>query len=286
LAACNSACVFALIGAKVRQVPPGARLGVHSGKLVRLYSDGRIVASEPGASKMPASALNASARKYIAEMGIDVRLLEIASKIPHESAYYLSRDEIMSLGIDKREFQETRWLVNPRIYSVTKLFIEAKGPDRREFRTSSINLSCRSGRNVGLLYVRGLASGESGAKPYLRLEFANRKIVLEGPILPKRPDNFDLGHAVDYWIGLQPLDLLNQVAAQSDFEVVFADTAMSAGSAQRATRLSTVGLSQAIGVMRQKCGGEAVPPPDQLKRGSDNGGWVVRPPLGARSTAQ
>jgi hypothetical protein len=32
IARCHSACVYALIGAKVRQVPPGARIGVHTGK--------------------------------------------------------------------------------------------------------------------------------------------------------------------------------------------------------------------------------------------------------------
>ena len=35
-ASCNSSCVYALIGAKLRQVPPGARLGVHSGRMVRI----------------------------------------------------------------------------------------------------------------------------------------------------------------------------------------------------------------------------------------------------------
>jgi len=34
IASCDSACVFALVGAMVRQVPPGARLGIHSVKLV------------------------------------------------------------------------------------------------------------------------------------------------------------------------------------------------------------------------------------------------------------
>ncbi len=43
-AQCNSACVYALAGAKVRQVLPGAHLGIHADKLVRIYNDGRMVA--------------------------------------------------------------------------------------------------------------------------------------------------------------------------------------------------------------------------------------------------
>ena len=43
-AACSSACVWALLGGKVRHVPPAARLGVHAGKttLTRKSPDGRV----------------------------------------------------------------------------------------------------------------------------------------------------------------------------------------------------------------------------------------------------
>ena len=40
VSACNSACVFALIGAKVRYVPPGAQLGVHASRVVIYRPDG------------------------------------------------------------------------------------------------------------------------------------------------------------------------------------------------------------------------------------------------------
>lgn len=43
LAACASACVYVLAAGKVRQVPPGARVGVHLGKAIRFYSDGRTL---------------------------------------------------------------------------------------------------------------------------------------------------------------------------------------------------------------------------------------------------
>src|SRR5499427_4017849 len=39
-AGCYSACVYALIGATARNVPPGARLGVHSSKFIRIFPDG------------------------------------------------------------------------------------------------------------------------------------------------------------------------------------------------------------------------------------------------------
>src|SRR5262249_3025004 len=43
VAGCNSACVYVLIGAKVRQVPPGAHVGVHSARIVLRRKDGRKI---------------------------------------------------------------------------------------------------------------------------------------------------------------------------------------------------------------------------------------------------
>src|SRR5499426_1410553 len=107
VANCSSACVFALIGAKVRQVPPGARLGVHAGKVIvpwaearRIgYSDQQIASFQ----KVRQGELSAQARRYVQEMKVDVRLFDLMSKVPHESVYFLSRNEIAGFGIDTRE---------------------------------------------------------------------------------------------------------------------------------------------------------------------------------------
>src|SRR5262249_52866124 len=114
IATCASACVYALIGGVVRQVPPGSRLVVHSSRLVQLRPDGSTVTLRAGAStrnKDLHAALNGLLRAYIREMGIDERLMIPILKTPNERAYRLSRDEIVSFGIDPREFQETRWMV-------------------------------------------------------------------------------------------------------------------------------------------------------------------------------
>ena len=192
-------------------------------------------------------------------MGVDPRLVDIASKIPHESIHYLSRDEIAGLGIDKREFQETRWMVvDSKTVSVRKLFVEAKGPDRKELRLGIVDLSCMSGKRSGLMYIRGLASDENGTRQKVKLEFANRQVVLRGPISQKRSDEIDTGGSFDHWGSLQSLDLLDAVAAQSSFDIVAAEIIETAGAAHRATKLSTAGLSQAIGLLRQKCSSEAI----------------------------
>jgi hypothetical protein len=258
LAGCNSACVYVLIAGKVRQVPPGARVGVHSSKPVRLHADGRVTVA-PKASQSQTNAGEVGQRKYFREMGVDPRIVDIASKVPHESIRYLSRDEIASLGIDKREFQETRWMVvDAKTVSVRKLFVEAKGPDSKELRLGIVDLSCIGGRRTGLVYIRGLASDENGTKQKVRLEFANRQVVLPGPIAQKRSDDIDTGGSFDHWGSLQSLELLDAVAAQSSFDIVAVEIVETAGAVRRATKLSTAGLSKAIGALRLKCGGEAI----------------------------
>jgi hypothetical protein len=152
VAGCNSACVIALIGAKVRQVPPGARLGVHAGKPVRLYPDGRVKAALPGDISHES---NAQIRRYYKEMQIATGLFDLGAKVPHEQAHFLSRDEIATFSIDTREFLESRWVADAQPPSAMKLVVEAKGPGRKEFRTSIVKLACAGPRRIRIGYFRG-----------------------------------------------------------------------------------------------------------------------------------
>lgn len=254
LAACNSACVYALIGAKERRVPPGARLGVHSSKLIRLYSDGRVVAVHPGAAKGQAMAREAQTRRYIVEMGIDVKLFEIASKTPHESAYYLSRDEIARLRIDPREFQETGWmLTQTKPVSVRKLFIEARGPERKEYRIGIVDLSCASPWRPGLIYVRGLASDEAGRKQVVRLVVDGKEMPMTAITSATRLDSLDTGSSFEHWGRYDARDFMERVTKVDDFAIAAGSLGQPLEIAST-TRLSTAGLSSAIGALREKCG--------------------------------
>jgi hypothetical protein len=254
LAVCNSACVYAMIGAKERQVPPGARLGVHSSRLIKIYSDGRVAVMQPGTSRTQIQARDALTRKYIGDMGIDVRLLDIASKIPHESVYYLSRDEIASLRIDRRQFHETGWrVVHAKQLSVRKLFIEARGPERNEFRVGIVDLSCAPPGRTGLIYIRGLASNEGGRAQAMGLVVDGKEMPMTGLASAGKLDFVDTGSTFDRWGRVDARDFLEQVAKADNF-------AIAAGSPGRpleiatATKLSTAGLSSAIGTLREKCG--------------------------------
>lgn len=83
-AACNSACVYAFIGASIRQIPQGAILSVHS----PLLPDSEVQSSR------------ALRREYAKKMGVDPELVELADKTPYIDIHVLTRDEIARLQIE------------------------------------------------------------------------------------------------------------------------------------------------------------------------------------------
>jgi len=256
IASCNSACVYALIGAKERRVPPGARLGVHSGKLLLMKIDqqGRVVSVQSSSAKSRMDAFDARTRKYIAEMGIDTKLYDIASSVPHESGRYLSRDEIAALKIDARGFQETGWMLVPsQRAAVRKLFIEAKGPEHKEYRVSVVDFSCGGSSSIQLAYIRGLSSDEGSGAEISGLVVDGKEILM----LRLKPAAFKLdvvdpGASFDRWDRFEPIEFLEALAKQDSLEI-------GAGRSGRrlaamSVKLSTAGLASAIGALRTKCG--------------------------------
>ena len=170
---CNSACVYALIGAAVREVAAGARIGVHEIALGRYDERGQpapLDRKNLSAEQLrQLRAEEARIARYVAEMGIDKGLFEAATQIVHERIRYLSHDEIARFGIDRREFQESRWMVDegpPGPLAVIKFVVEAKaGRTRRgepkQYRTTLIRLTCgRHAGEVGVEYGRELASSD------------------------------------------------------------------------------------------------------------------------------
>jgi len=257
---CSSACVYALIGAKVRQVPPGARLGVHSGKLIYLYSDGRVKASSSdkpsSGDKARAAVFNSELGRYIRDMGIDTGLLEVATKVPHDQVHYLSRDEIAAFGIDMREFQETRWMaleLPPQPLSALKLVVEAKGVSRKEFRTSIIQLACSGPRRFRIAYFRGLGSDEIGAVRTIKLAFDGRSILLSGMGSISKIDSIDTGGLFEIRIASEPFEFFEAAAERDSIDIIASDP-RSSMTLSSTIKLSTAGLAHALSMLRPRCG--------------------------------
>lgn len=90
---CASACVYALMGAKRRVVPSGARLGVHR-------MSARMTAREPAGGGTVSSRVFAGSpeinalRTYVSRVGGSQELISLAESIPPEQIRVLSPAEI------------------------------------------------------------------------------------------------------------------------------------------------------------------------------------------------
>jgi hypothetical protein len=168
-ATCHSACVYALAGAAVREVPPGARLGIHASEI---------------RPRIPVPAIIIAAAKeradrriddYLHDMGMDPALFAAANAIPHQSLHFLQREELVRYGLDTRAFGETGWhyIEKPRPAMLKAYFVQTGGPHpagSRElpYRTGFLRLNCGDARFMPLTMGVEMAANESGfrARPF------------------------------------------------------------------------------------------------------------------------
>jgi len=266
-ATCNSACVWALLGGKVRHVPPSARVGIHSGRfsLTRRWSDGRVqqVSPRDAAFKARSAEAIATTRRYIREMGIDPALLDASLKIPHEDIRYLSRGEIAAFGIDRREFAETPWFFSQfrnNTEYVSKWFVETRGPERKDHRVSVVMLRCSSAQSAAIRYLRGLASDEAGRSAAATFAIGKHKANFFWSGDGTKLDAVEGGSLFATASSYAPFDALEAAAAYGAIGVI--ETGLLADpKQQRVIELSTYGLVEALKQLREKCSSIAQPAP-------------------------
>jgi hypothetical protein len=266
-ASCSSACVWALLGGKVRHVPPAARLGIHSGKmtLTRRWSDGRVqqVSPKEAAHKTRAAKAVANARRYIRDMGIDTALMDEALKVPHEDIRYLSRGEIAGFGIDRRAFAESPWFFtefSSGARYVSKWIVEARGPERIDYRVSVVMFRCSSAHHAAIQYLRGLASDEVGRPAVATFAIGKHKarFTLRGD--GTKQDAIDGGTQFSSAASYAPFDEVETAVAHGAIGII--ETGVLADAKQqRVIELSTHGLADAIKQLREKCIPVAQPAP-------------------------
>lgn len=248
---CNSACVYALMGGKVRQVPPGASLGVHSAKVVRIHADGTIkpVAGKDQIGKPSAAQL----RSYVREMGIDVAIFDVIDQVPFEKIRVLSRDEIARFGIDRRDFDESTWMIvdSPsKPVSVMKTVLQTRGLGKHEFRIGLIRIGCQIPGVVRVLYVRGLGSGE-GNTATVNLGTEGRRLRFLNLGTPIAIEALDPGAMFANGAESALIDFFDVAATRDSMDLT--ETEPRGTNAARAAKLSTSGLASAIDALRRGC---------------------------------
>ena len=120
---CNSACVYALIGASVREVGAGARIGVHEIALGRFDERGQPAPQDrktlSAEQLRQLRAEEARIARYVAEMGIDKALFEAATQIVHERIRYPATTRLPASESTGGSFTRAGgcWTRDPRVRS-------------------------------------------------------------------------------------------------------------------------------------------------------------------------
>lgn len=169
-AICHSACVFALIGASVRHVGTGTRVGVHAGRQIDPKARPSAETVEQTRTVM---------RRYSLLMGVSPRLYDLAVKTPFNRMHILSRDEIAQLGIETRGAFETEWLSYEdsavKRQFMLKAITQARGPEGKEYRTTIVSIFCGGGAPA-LVYQRELPSNEVDVPTTIRLSIGHAEL--------------------------------------------------------------------------------------------------------------
>ena len=247
---CASGCGYALIGASARLIGPGAKFGVHASRLVPVREAGRTTARPSAAATRDAELRSYELlRQYVALAGVDPALIDLAIKTPHNRVHWLTEEELTRYGIVPGDSFETRWLRIPVAdgkFTIVKSLTQPSQSNRDEYRTTIIGIDCIAGQRPSVTLRRELPSSEQGVRVAMRMTSGEAFVLMfnEG----RRPDA-----ATELRVQPVAADALARAAA-SDAIVLREEQ----DSWSRETRLSTQGLSEALGDAPARCGGGRV----------------------------
>jgi hypothetical protein len=257
-AICASACVYALVGASERLVPPGSRLAVHSGRSICISRDGRIVDLGAAGSRCKNHDVQADGelRRYLREMGVGDGLFETIAQVPYESIRILNRDEIARFGIDRHEFEESRWTANLETNptAISKYVSEAKGPGHDEFRASLFHFGCVN-NGIVIFYLRGLPTGDKNAGTVIKFTAGEQSVTFPNRASMSQYDSLDRDRQVAIHVAQTSLAFVDAAVAGASIEVF--ESSQRSDIAAHLLHLSTAGLQSAWSAMWQRCAGGA-----------------------------
>jgi len=253
---CNSACVYALIGARVREIGAGARVGVHEIAVSR-YDEralpvpiDRKSLSQEQLRQLRAEEVRLA--RYIGDMGIDKALFDAAAQIGHERVRYLSLNEIARFGIDPREFHESRWMADegpPGPLAVVKFVVEAKGSAPKDYRTTRIRLTCGRPGELRVELSREVSSLDRPAS--IAVTTRGDAFVLAPP--RNKPV---LGYndvRIEDRFTRVPVVFFEDAAAGDAIEIAHAPDISLPDKTSPPLRLSLDGLAESIGTLAKRC---------------------------------
>ena len=262
---CNSACPYLLLGATTREVAPDALLAVHSAKVVVHFrgdvqppAEVRAAANQRGRERA-----DRMLSAYIAKMGADVGLFDLARSIKFESQHVLTREEISRFGIDRRDLAETPWKFENSVRSMVSKVAAVREESGKSWRLSQWRIICTSNEQFELNFQRpALTAGStlptvaiSGVAPTPQ-HFSWPPVKLQG---------FEI-----WGMRVTPASVQG-LAAMPQFEFMESVQAADGKRVARAAKFSTEGLAGALTTLAATC-----PPPKNM---------ALRQTVGARESA-
>ena len=249
---CNSSCVYALIGAALREVAAGAQLGVHAAVVVAYHRNGGAEAARAPARLKAAALARANARieRYVTAMGIDRALFRTASEVRHDRVHYLTRDEIARFGIDRRDFHETRWMTEEGpsgAAMVVKFAAAAKAGEPTQYRAMQLLLACGRTGFISVGFARDLDPSDHLASAAIAAR-GSEVTLSPGRAQPTVRPN---GVAMEIWVAAAPRAFFDGAALGDTIEVV--ETPAIAKAPPRRVKLSTAGLASSVNALAQHC---------------------------------
>jgi hypothetical protein len=245
---CNSACVYAIVGARLREIAPEAHLGIHAAKTV-------VVGYLPRGASIPTQmrarfkAQNQQLiRRYLVDMGIQPGLLDAAEKIPHESIRAISREEMVRFNIDTRSVVESGWIYDERVNDSGMIFksIDMTEAGGAEYRKTMLRVSCLGADQLMVGYAREVGPKENSFVP-LKFVAARQEFQLAPPAEPV--SNNSASKRYDVRRAPVPMRAFESAAAEGRIEL-----APDQGEGRPVvTRLSTVGLASALSSLTRRC---------------------------------
>ena len=255
---CNSSCVYALIGAKVRDVPAGARIGVHASKLVEMIYNGREVdlTSDhlPAAIKARIAILRNVPREYVREMGIDAGLSEIIARTPNERMQVPTRAEVSRFGIDKRSRHETGWMLVEGKSDPTLVKLAVHVSDQQARAVSVLRIICRPGGQIAADFYRSTLPDDRSASATARFVVGGRATEFARNGGTMKGDSIEPGTELFRHFTTTHARFFDEAATQESLEIV--ETVQAADKpVDRGVTLSTAGLPAALNDLRGLCRG-------------------------------
>jgi hypothetical protein len=277
-AMCNSSCVYAIVGAAVREIGAGIQLGVHSSSisftLSHVDEDGHVTREPthvaPAAERRALDNGYAKIGAYLREMGISAGLLAAAREVENSKLRFLTREQIVAFGIDRRDAVEGMWWFVDRSSSGPSAIKVIEEYRAGAYRKDVLRLTCRTPGTLRFQYGRDTGAAAAGPAERLRVTTRGGSFLLGSA---SRTSASDSRRPLD----VRSVDLPISVLGDTAFTIEAVDAALEAAASSTprgaapggdayearqspgpaATRVTVQRTGPGLGELSHRCGNNA-----------------------------